>query len=515
MTTTDGIMSGGDAAALLARLPRDVSELLPRARAAAPGLPALCDETGQWSYEELGSIVAETAALLTDLGVTRGMRVAVIGENSRATAAWLLAGWACGACMVPLNPKLPAPELDAILACADAAVTVFCLAGSTQLRAYAASRGAQFHDRDGLRTTGICLAPDLNGVGRAAEPGTDVALLIFTSGTSGTPKGVMLTHTNLLFMAAASGAVRQLTPLDRLYLVLPLSHIVGLSVILLGGLMHLAAVQLAAAFNPRALLGALRNDGVSILLGTPALFRLLADYAGGACVTDAPGLRIISASGAPLDPATKAVAEALFGLPLHHGYGLTECAPTIAQVRPGEETGDCMVGCLLPGVQARLVGPSGAPADPGGTGELLVRGPNVMRGYFRDAAATGLVLDAQGWFRTGDLARFDGAHLHIVGRTKEMVIRFGYNVFPAEVEAVLASHPCVAVCAVLGRVAQGEEELVAFVQSRPTHDVTATDLSRHVADRLAPYKRPSRYVITDRLPLNEFGKVRKHELANA
>jgi acyl-CoA synthetase (AMP-forming)/AMP-acid ligase II len=329
---------------------------------------------------------------------------------------------------------------------------------------------------------------------------------------------VVLTHRNLLFIAAVSARIRSLTPEDRLYGVLPMSHAVGLSVVLLGTLLSGATLYLAPRFDPVAALATLERDRLSIVLGVPAMFALLADYAkskGMSGPLKFPALRIISSSGAPLQAAVKSAVESLFGMTLHNGYGVTECSPTIAQARVEEPRTDLSVGRILPGVEIKLVGTDGKQVGDGEVGELSVRGPNVAKGYYRAPEETAAAIDPDGWFNTRDLARLEGGHLFIVGRTKELIVRFGMNVYPAEVEAVLNTHPEVVRSAVIGRSVQGVEggeEVIAFVQLSPGSSATVAAVADHAARNLAPYKRPSHLVIVDAMPLTPTGKVRKEEL---
>jgi len=227
-----------------------------------------------------------------------------------------------------------------------------------------------------------------------------------------------------------------------------------------------------------------------------------------------PSLRIISCSGAPLPPAIKSAVETLFGLPLHHGYGITECSPNIAQVRPDvPPRTDNSVGPMFPGVEAKLVGGDGRPVPAGEVGELRVRGPNIMKGYYRAPEETAAAIDAEGWFNTRDLARFEDGNLFIVGRTKDLIIRFGFNVYPAEVEAVLNAHPAVAQSAVIGRSTDQDEEIVAFVQPSSGSRLTEIELAAYLAERLAPYKRPSHILFISTMPMTPSGKIAKADLA--
>jgi long-chain acyl-CoA synthetase len=208
--------------------------------------------------------------------------------------------------------------------------------------------------------------------------------------------------------------------------------------------------------------------------------------------------------------------ESLFGMVLHNGYGVTECSPNISQAVVGERRTDTSVGRILPGVEAQLVGSDRKPVAAGEVGELWVRGPNVMKGYYHAPEETAAAINSEGWFNTCDLARLENGYLFIVGRTKELIIRFGENVYPAEVEAVLNSHPSVVRSAVIGRTVegtQGGEEVVAYVQLAPSSPTSETDLANHAAQHLAPYKRPSHILLVPEMPLTPTGKVIKGELA--
>ena len=213
----------------------------------------------------------------------------------------------------------------------------------------------------------------------------------------------------------------------------PISHIVGYSGILLASLMVGATVQLVPRYDPADLISAIVNDGISLIFGVPATYQRLLEYKAVAGIEELPRgrLRRLVVAGAPLDVALKSRIEAEFGLPLSNGYGITECAPAIAGVRAETPRSDDAVGSLITGIEARLVKPGGAAVAPGEVGELHVRGPNVMRGYYQAPEATAAVIDAEGWFNTGDLARFEDDVLYIVGRTKEADHPLGFQRLPA------------------------------------------------------------------------------------
>jgi long-chain acyl-CoA synthetase len=226
-------------------------------------------------------------------------------------------------------------------------------------------------------------------------------------------------------------------------------------------------------------------------------------------------LRFIYAGGAPLDPGLKRSVEALFGVPLHNGYGMTESAPTISQTRLDAPRTDTSVGMTIPGVQVRVVERNGFDdVRAGVTGELWVRGPNLMKGYYRAPELTAMTMRPGGWLNTGDMARQenDGA-LFIVGRTRELIIRSGFSVYPLEVETVINAHPAVTQSAVVGRATRdGDEEVVAFIEVDAAHTLDLAQLQAYLACKLAPYKCPSEIIVMPALPAAATGKILKGRL---
>jgi long-chain acyl-CoA synthetase len=507
--------------AILARLPLRISDVTTPWAERSPERLALVETSGAWTYAQLEATIARTQKWLQDANVRPGDRVMMVCENCRAFVAMLLALARYGAWPVLVNARLSARELDEIREHCGARLVIYTTTVSPQAREHAKRHGAPVVDIPELGPMGVgALNENVVAEPLEADVADNVAAMIYTSGTTGLPKGVMLTHRGLLFVADVSARIRTLIPEDRLYGILPMSHAVGLSVVLLGALHSGTTLYLSPRFDPVAALATIEKEHLTVILGAPAMFSLLLEYTKMKGITSRkfPALRIISSSGAPLHAAVKADVEKLFGLPLYNGYGVTECSPNISQAVVEKPRTDTSVGRVLPGVEVKFIGPEGQEVPEGEVGELRVRGPNVMKGYYRAPEETAAAIDAEGWFNTRDLARIEDGYLFIVGRTKELIVRFGFNVYPAEVEAVLNNHPQVVRSAVIGRTVQGVdggEEVIAFVQTKPDSPLTAENMAEHAAKHLAPYKRPSRIHIVSTMPLTPTGKVMKEELAKS
>jgi acyl-CoA synthetase (AMP-forming)/AMP-acid ligase II len=509
----DGTEARHEADKIVAELPDRISDVIKPFVRESPDHPALVQGDVTWTYAELAAVVADTARILQLYDIRPGDRVMIVSENSLVLVALILAISEIDAWSVVVNPRLSPREVDIIREHSGARRVFYAIEVSDAARLHAERHDADIAELPLLGTLGVGpLNRDTVPEPVELDRSRQVAALIYTSGTTGNPKGVMLTHRNLLFSAKVASAQRE--PTDKAYCVLPISHIVGYSNILIGSLMVGATVQLVPRFDPAGLVAAIANDGITLMFGVPATYQRLLEYKTVAGIDRLPRgkLRRLAVAGAPLDVTLKSKIEAEFGLPLGNGYGITECAPAIAGVRAATPRSDDAVGSLIPGIEARLVAPGGRAVAPGEVGELQVRGPNVMRGYYRAPEATAAVIDADGWFYTGDLARFEDDILYIVGRTKELIIRSGFNVYPSEVEAVLNEHPAVVQSAVIGRSVPGNEEVVAYVELLPGSTATPTDLMTHAAQLLTAYKRPSEIIVVDALPAASTGKILKHRL---
>jgi len=464
------------------------------------------------SYRELADNSARLARGLRDDGVAAGDRVAIMGTNEPAFVVSYLAVLRAGAIAVPLNPQAPAPELERELAVVEHKLLLSSPGVTDHARSVA--------DEATLRS----VANDCAGLDRWEPAETvdraedDVAVLLFTAGTAGQPKAAMLTHGNL------AANVRQVLdhpglafrPDDVALGVLPVFHVFGLNVVLGVALAAGASVALIEEFEPVESLRLVGEHGVTIVSGVPAMYVAWLALPEADARADAFSSVRLAVSGAAALPGE--VADGFrerFGLVVHEGYGLTEASPivtTSALGSDGPRPGS--IGPPLPGVDVRLVDVDGADALAGDPGEIWVRGPNVFPGYWRDEQATARALTDDGWLRTGDIAVLDdNGELTLVDRSKDLVIVSGFNVYPAEVEEVLLSHPDVAEAAVVGEShARTGEAVIAFVVAEPGRTPTADELAAHCAKSLARYKCPARVEVVDALPRSFAGKVLRREL---
>lgn len=503
-----------------AELPRRLSDLPAIAAARNPDQCALIETGRRLSYGQLERAVRATAARLRELGLRGGDRLMIVNENSVALIVLLMAAARLDAWALLVNARLSAAEIEALRAHAGPRRVVYTAGCSPDALAHARRAEAEASDwvMDGIDIGRVAISA-LNRECQA-EPVREAsheqcAALIYTTGTTGTPKGVMLSHRNLLFVATASATLRRVDGRDVVYSVLPISHVFGLASVCLCTLYAGATLRLEPRFSAVAVLRALAHEDVSIFQGVPAMHaRILETLETRQAVLQAPRLRFVYSGGSPMDLDLKSRAERVYGLALHNGYGMTETSPTVAQTPLDAPRSDTSVGYVIPGVDVQVADADGRALPAGQVGELWVRGPNIMLGYYRAPELTARAVDAEGWLRTGDLARIDvDGSVSIVGRSKELIIRSGFNVYPPEVEQALNSHPEVVQSAVVGRAVAGNEEVVAFVELVPGSTLAPQGLHDWVRERLAPYKRPSEIRIIDALPAAATGKVLRHKLA--
>ncbi|MEM9552002.1 MAG: class I adenylate-forming enzyme family protein [Pseudomonadota bacterium] len=475
-------------------------------RGTRPDALAFTDSIGtRWTYAQLATAVEDLANVLSDQGVRAGDRVMVLVENCAATVACIFASSQLDACIVPINARQTAREIARIIAHADPAVVLATTAVSTDAQAHA----------EVLQAKPVSGAfGQMHIAVRASNPDEDpnVAVQLYTTGTTGTPKGVMLTHANVLFGGRSAATLRDMQPEDVIYGVLPVTHVFGLSSVVMAAVYAGAPVRFEARFSAEKLYRAL-TEGVTLLSAVPQMHALLMQYTKEQGYDRLPSdtLRYVSSGAAPLDPTWKAKAEAFYGVAIQNGYGMTETTAGTCVTRNRVGDPDISVGPPLPGVEIAIdetVAGGGA-----GVGEVLTRGPHIMKGYYRNPDETAKVLDAKGWMHTGDLGRIDTkGNLHILGRSKELIIHGGFNVYPPEVEAALNDHPQVIQTAVIGQMVGGDEIVLAFCQVAPNDRPEESALRNYAAERLAGYKRPSRIIVATDLPAAPTGKILKHKL---
>lgn len=451
-------------------------------------------ERGWITGEVLAGESAAKARRLAALGVSAGDRVLLGGTAGVELVTSHVACLRLGAVVVPTNPAYRHGELTHLIGDAEPVVALTDDSGAVSrlgavdpsLRVEPLDLGG---DPDGP-------AIDLDRVG----PG-DPALIGYTSGTTGRPKGAVLSHGNLLAGVNSLRVAWRWSPGDRLILALPLFHMHGLGVGLHGTLAAGASAVLLPRFDPEAVLDAVAAHEATMFFGVPTMYNRLVESPRVGLLG---GLRLCVSGSAPLPAAMHDWIRELTGQGVVERYGMTETImlasnPVDGERRPGS------VGMALPGVDLRLEE---------GTGEVLVRGPNVFGGYWGRPDADAVAFES-GWFRTGDVGRFDpDGYLTLVGRARELIITGGYNVYPREVEDALRSHPGVAEVAVAGIPSRDwGEEVCAWVVAVPGSDPTSDELREHAAARLAPYKVPRHYRSIDQLPRNALGKIQKHLLA--
>lgn len=493
---------------VITRLPHRLSHGILRWAEETPKQIALISANGSMTYGELASAVEETKAWLEGKHVLAGDRVMLIAENGPGLMAMFLACSELDAVAVVINARLSDREIDLIRTDCDPKLIVCTVDDSADAERHGQRLGTEIVQLSVARFS--AMAGTGNPDPAPDNPAELTLAMIYTTGTTGSPKGVMLTHQNLMFIAYVSGKLRGIVAGDEVYCVLPMSHVFGLSAVSSSVLFAGGCVHLVSRFDAREVVRVIGDEPVKGFLGVPTMYALMLEVMPEGW--QPRSLKFMYSGGSPLDPALKREVEARFGMPLHNGYGLTETGPTICQTRQYAPLSNTSVGFPLPGESIRVLDETGKEVVPGEIGELWVKGPNVMKGYFRKPELTAEV-KRDGWFNTGDLVRQDetGA-INIAGRSKELIIRSGFNVYPPEVEAVLTDFPTVSLCAVLGEVKAGDEEIVAYLQPVAGEIIDLAALEQHARERMAGYKIPSQWIVMDELPTAPSGKILKAQL---
>jgi long-chain acyl-CoA synthetase len=483
----------------LAQLLHGAARRLPHAPAIAVGARTVAN------YGQLAARVTQLAAgMRSRFGLAQGERVALVMKNCPQYYEVVLACWHAGLAAVPVNAKLHPKEAAYIIGDAGAKLCFATpdLAGGVAGCEVIDVTSPTYAALDGTPAAPAEVRPD------------DLAWLFYTSGTTGVPKGAMLTHRNLLFATQAYYAdIDHLGPGDAIVHAAPMSHGSGLY-----GVPHVAAGALnvipeSGGFEPEEIFGLIAaHRGASFFAAPTMIVRLLASGAAGSA--DLRNLKTITYGGAPMYVADALRAIDLFGPRLYQLFGQGESPMTITGLPQSEHAARSHLetcGFARTGVEVRVVDGEGRNLPAGEVGEILTRSDCVMAGYWQNPQATAQTLRG-GWLHTGDLGSLDAAgYLTIRDRSKDMIISGGANIYPREIEEVLLRHPAVAECSVIGRPhAEWGEEVVAFVVRRSS--VTAQELDALCLEHIARFKRPRDYRFVDALPKNNYGKVLKTEL---
>lgn len=472
------------------------------------------------TYGALREQVAGMRGGLVGLGLEPGDRVGIVAANNWYFVVSYLAVLGAGGVVVPLNPTSPVPELQRQLAAIGARIVI---AGPSAKGTVSELDRAELPVLERVVFSAGDLGPDdllLDDLVAAApapsvdRAPTDLAVLVFTSGTAGSPKAAMLTHGNLLANLEQCQALlgRSQGPDDVALGVLPFFHIFGLNVVL--GLSFFAGscVLLIERFDPQSALEAIDNHGVTIVSGAPTMWGAWASLPGtrpGALAT----IRLATSGASKLDVQVLRAIKDRFGIDIMEGYGLTEASPVVTS-GTGLAAPEGSIGVPLPGLRVRLVDADGQDALVGDPGELWVSGPNVFAGYWNDPDATRTAVDQDGWLHTGDVAVVDDeGFLYLVDRVKDLIIVSGFNVYPGEVEEVIASHRAVDQVTVVGVPHPHSGEAVkAYVVTRDDIAVEEDDIIAYCEARLARYKCPQKVMFVDEIPRGATGKVLRSAL---
>ena len=503
------LSAGADPAALDLTARRSLPAVWAANFAAAPERPVLHDPARGWlTGAELERESAAAARRLHAAGLRPGDRFLMSAGSSAGLVVAHIAALRLGLVVVPTNTAYRERELAHIVRDADPAGA---LVDDEERAAWILAA------RPGTLVVGPELAlPDADAdavAGPALDAATpaDPAILGYTSGTTGAPKGAVLSHGNLLASAEAVALAWRWTAADRLLLCLPLFHMHGLGVGLHGTLLTGGSAVLLPGFELDGVLDAIREHEATLFFGVPTMYHR---FAGSPRATELRRLRLCVSGSAALPADLHVHLQAAAGQRVLERYGMTETLMNVSNPFAGDRRPGS-VGLPLPGCELKLDVAPGAGAGAGAEGEILLRGPNVFAGYWRNPEATRAAFSADGWFRSGDLGALDpDGYLRILGRAKELVISGGFNVYPREVEDVLAAHPGVAEAAVVGTPsAEWGEVVTAFVvPADPGAPPSEADLVAHCTGELAAFKRPRLWHIVESLPHNALGKVVKHEL---
>jgi long-chain acyl-CoA synthetase len=482
----------------------NLASLLARAGATHASRAALVLDSESVDYAALDASTGRVAGLLRRHGVGPGDRVGVVLPNGPAFVAAYYGALRLGAVVVPLNPLLRPAELRTRLEHAGAAVVV--AAEEPAPETLSGPEGRAWIDP----ASATRVEPVTEVVERA---GSDTAVILYTSGTTGDAKGAELTHDGFRSKAEfIAGSLLRLVPDDVILGAAPFSHVLAQAGIVNPAILVGASVAVMGRFEAQRALDVMCRTGTTVLLAVPTMCIALLQASEGAA--ELPPLRALHTGAAPLAPETLNAFAARFGCEVLEGYGMTETAGTITTHRVGEPAKIGSAGTPIDGMAVRIVDESRADVPRDEIGEVLVRGAGLMKGYWRNDAATRAAIDGDGWFATGDMGYLDADdYLFLVDRKKDVILRGGYSVYPREIEDALAEHPDVLESVALGVADELlGEEVAAVVVLRPGRECDPERLREFVRERVAAYKYPRVVVLAEALPHSPNGKILRREI---
>jgi len=492
----------------------NLAVILRESAAARPDAPALLHDGGTVTYAELDARSDAVAAALAAQGIGPGSAIALQLPNIPEFPVVYYGILKAGAIVVPLNVMLRAPEVAYQLADAGARALITWSGSATEAAKGAAEAGLSSLYVVGAESFDELTAPAAEPLPLCPREPGDTAAIVYTSGTTGVPKGAELTHFQLYMNADIPGRLFDVRPDDVVLTVLPLFHVYGMSSTMNLAVRFGAAMSLVPRFTPDRVLAAIERDRATVFDGVPTMFGALL---AGAKDThyDTSSLRVCVSGGDAIPAHVLDAFEERFGVPILEGYGMTETASTITFNPSPQDRRTYSVGKPVWGVEVQIWDENDRRLPPGRThiGEVVTRGYHTMRGYRGHPTATADAFRA-GWLHTGDLGYLDpDGFLFIVDRKKELIIRGGYNVYPREVEEALYRHPDIAEAAVVGVPDERlGEEVKAFVVPVPGRAITAEQVVEYCREQLAAYKYPRLVEFREALPLSASGKVAKKEL---
>jgi long-chain acyl-CoA synthetase len=464
------------------------------------------------TYEKLDERSQRVARLLAARGVEPGDRVGLMLPNVPQFPVLYYGVLRAGAVVVPMNPLLKAREVEYYLGDSGAKLIFAWHAMAEEAAKGAEAAGAGFVPVESVAFEKLLgdHAPLTTVTGRRAD---DTAVILYTSGTTGRPKGAELTHANLSRNAAVTATtLLLLEPDDVIMGCLPLFHSFGQTCALNAAVTSGACLRLLPRFDPGRVLEVIQQDRITVFEGVPTMYAALLNHPRRGQF-DVGSLRVCVSGGAPLPVEVLHGFEAAFGCIILEGYGLSETSPVASFNHPDRQRKPGSVGTPIEGVELRVIDPLGIEVPTGEVGEIAIRGHNLMKGYWRRGEATQEAIP-DGWFRTGDLARQDeDGYFFIVDRKKDLIIRGGFNVYPREIEEVLYEHPAVAEAAVVGipHPMHGEE-VGAAVVLKPGAEASSADLQAFCKERVAAYKYPRHVWLEAALPKTATGKLLRREV---